>query len=101
MYRVVPLSLMAIHFDGSPGTGAVDVFPIDAVWLELWSVKPVFVVDKYDPPTVVIPPFAVSSPVSVVAPVTARVLATATAPAAETENKAEPPLTKHSNKFAD
>ena len=80
MYRVVPLSLIAIHFEGSPGIGALDVDPIDAVLPELWSVKALFVVSKFDPPTTVIPPLAVSSPVSVVVEVTARVVEHVTAP---------------------
>ena len=73
MYRVVPLSLIAIHFVGSPGIGALDVDPIVAVLPLLWSVKLVFVVSKFAPPITVIPPLAVSSPVSVVVEVTASV----------------------------
>ena len=76
MYRVVPLSLIAIHFDGAVVRPVYMFGPLlPSVRLEEdeWSVKALFVVSKFDPPTTVIPPFAVSSPVSVVVEVTARV----------------------------
>ena len=70
MYLSVPLSLMAIHFVGSPESGAFVSVPVAPPVL---LVSALFVVSKYDPPTTVIPPFAVSRPVIVVVEVTASV----------------------------
>ena len=76
MYRVVPWSLIAIHFDGAlvvPVYMFGPLLPSVRLVEYEWSVKALFVVSKFDPPTTVIPPFAVSSPVSVVVEVTAKV----------------------------
>ena len=70
MYLSVPLSLIAIHFVGSPESGAFVSVPPP---LPRLPVSALFVVSKYDPPTTVIPPFAVRRPVIVVVEVTARV----------------------------
>ena len=92
MYRVVPLSLIEIHFVGSPllRVSGPNPSPIP-LKLRVALDKAEFVVSKV-PPLVVIPPLAVSSPVSVVGEVTARVPGMEKAPPLVAENSVEPEL---------